>query len=232
MAFSASDAQGRATEQLAGKPRRGFVTRRPGKRLFCHDDASEPQCSICRAGRRGEVDLLAVEKHLAQRAGSINTIARKYKLSPDALGRHWRAIGTARRNYLKSGADLTATALAAAAEERLQTIDHLRIARAALHRGLQAAILLNDFRGIASLADALCRNASRGAEMSGEWLAAAPKIENTVNVMLPATVADILANLTKILAPFPEARAAVINYLRGRDQPDGSFPLIEHADDS
>jgi hypothetical protein len=204
--------------------------RRPGKRIFSHDEGTEPQCSICRAGRRGEVDLTAVEMLLAKRAGSINVIAKKFKLSRDALGRHWRAIGTARRNYLKSGADLTATALAAAAaEERLQTIDHLRIARAALHRGLQAAILLNDFRGIASLADALCRNASRGAEMAGKWTAAAPKIENTVNISMPPSVADILANITRILAAHPAARAEVIDYLRSRDGAAG--PMIEHSDD-
>jgi hypothetical protein len=204
--------------------------RRPAKRLFSHDDSSEPQCSICRAGRTGAIDLTAVEVLLAKRGGSIRTIAKKYKLSPDALGRHWRCITVERRNYLRSGADLTATALAAAAaEEKLTTIDHLRVARAALHRGLQAAILLNDFRGIASLADALCRNASRGAEMAGEWVAAAPKIENTVNISMPPSVADLLANITRILAAHPAARAEVIAYLRGRDP--GAPLMIENGDD-
>ena len=48
-----------------------------------HDDWSR-DCSICRAGRSGRIDLLRIERFLAERAISMHAAARQYQISRDA----------------------------------------------------------------------------------------------------------------------------------------------------
>src|SRR6516225_1085389 len=49
-----------------------------------HDEWGRPRCSICRAGRAGEIDLLRIEKLLADRA-KLKAVAAKFGLKHDAL---------------------------------------------------------------------------------------------------------------------------------------------------
>ena len=92
-----------------------------------HDEWDRPRCSMCSAGRAGEIDLLRIEKLLADRA-KLKAVAAKFGLKHDALRRHWEGVSTDRKNYLRVGRQLSQEALAAAtAEEKVSTIDHLRI---------------------------------------------------------------------------------------------------------
>jgi hypothetical protein len=88
-------------------------------RQLTHDDWDRPRCSICVAGRDGALDLLRVEKLLADRS-RMAAVAQKFALSYDALRRHWLGLSAERKNFLQRGRQLTKDALAAElAEEKL-----------------------------------------------------------------------------------------------------------------
>ena len=181
-----------------------------------HDEWDRPRCSICRAGRVGEIDLLRVEKLLADRA-KLKAVAAKFGLKHDALRRHWDAISADRKNYLRVGRQLSQDALAAAtAEEKVSTIDHLRIVRAGLHKLFQHAVEVNDHGGGASLAAALDRNIMHGAQLAGEWQPG-PSVQNNVAVFNIPGVASTVAGIARVLGPFPEARRAVMEFLKDRN---------------
>ena len=134
-----------------------------------HDDWSR-DCVICRAGRSGQIDLLRIERLLAERAISMHAAARQYQISRDALMRHWHGISVERKNFLLFGRKLHDQALAAAAaEEKLAGLDHLRIARASAHRGLARAVELGDLGQIASLSRQVAEISKDILKMSGEW---------------------------------------------------------------
>jgi hypothetical protein len=194
-----------------------------------HDDWDRPRCSICSAGRGGEIDLLRIEKLLADRA-KLKAVAAKFGLKQDALRRHWDAVSIDRKNYLRVGRQLSQDALAAAtAEEKVSTIDHLRIVRAGLHKLFQHAIEVNDHNGGASLAAALDKNIMNGAKLSGEWQPGPSSVQNNLTVYNVPGTAEMILGIAKALAPFPEARRAVQEFLRSHRAAQGSPPMIEMA---
>lgn len=191
-----------------------------------HDDWDRPRCSICVAGRNGEIDLLRIEKLLADRS-RLSAVALKFEVSHDALRRHWLGVGAERKNYLQQGRQLTREALAAGlAEEKVSTMDHLRIVRGGLHKLFCHAVEVNDHSGGAALAQAIEKNVMRGAQLAGEWQPT-PTLQNNVAIFNLPGVASTIAGIARVLAPFPEARNAVIAYLRS--QP-AAPPLIEAQD--
>ena len=126
-------------------------------------------------------------------------------------------VGADRKNYLRVGRQLSQDALAAAtAEEKVSTIDHLRIVRAGLHKLFQHAVEVNDHGGGASLAAALDRNIMHGAQLAGEWQPS-PSVQNNVAIFNIPGVASTMAGITRALAPFPEARRAVVEFLKSKN---------------
>src|SRR5271167_4206451 len=187
-----------------------------------HDEWDRPRCSICSAGRAGEIDLLRIEKLLADRA-KLKAIATKFGLKHDALRRHWDAVSTDRKNYLRIGRQLSQDALVAAtAEEKVSTIDHLRIVRAGLHKLFQHAVEINDHNGGASLAAALDKNIMNGAKLSGEWHPCPSSVQNVLTVYNVPGAAEMILGIAKALQPFPEARRAVQEFLRSHREAQGS----------
>src|SRR6516162_5319204 len=140
-----------------------------------HDEWDRPRCSICSAGRAGEIDLLRIEKLLADRA-KLKAVAAKFGLKHDALRRHWEGIGTDRKNYLRVGRQLSQAALAAA----------------------------------------LDRNIMHGAQLVGEWQPN-PSVQNNVAIFNIPGVASTMAGIARALAPYPEARRAVMEFLKGKN---------------
>ena len=161
-----------------------------------HDEWDRPRCSICRAGRAGEIDLLRIEKLLADRA-RLKAITAQFGLKHDALRRHWDAVSADRKNYLCVGRQLSRDALAAAtAEEKVSALDHLRIVRAGLHKLFQHAVEVNDHGGAASLAAALDRNIMHGAQLAGEWQPG-PIVQNNVAIFDVPGVASTLTGIAR-----------------------------------
>ena len=133
-----------------------------------HDDWDRPQCSICAAGRSGKIDLLRIEKLLSEHA-ELRAIAKQFDVSHHSLRQHWQGVSAERRNYLEKGRQLVKEALAAElAEEKISTVDHLRIVRGGLQRSFAHAVETNDHRGAASLAAVLEKNIMDGARLAGE----------------------------------------------------------------
>jgi hypothetical protein len=193
-------------------------------RDLTHDDWDRSRCSICVAGHSGAIDLLRIEKLLADRS-RLSVVSQKFEVSYDALRRHWLGLSAERKNYLQRGRQLSKEALAAElAEEKISTIDHLRIVRGGLHRLFCHAVEVNDHSGGASLAQAIEKNVMRGALLAGEWQPG-PSGQTNIAIFNIPGVAATVAGIARVLAPFPDARHAVVEYLR-QAQP-AAPPTIE-----
>jgi hypothetical protein len=120
-------------------------------------------------GREGSVDIPRVEALLAAGA-RLKPTAQRFGISACALRRHWIEISDDRKQYLRFGARLSREALVVAVhEEKIGTIDHLKIVRVALHRGLQLALQTSDLHAVSSIPNALSTNILQGARLAGEW---------------------------------------------------------------
>ena len=102
-------------------------------------------------------------------------------------------------------------------------MDHLRIVRGGLHKLFFHAVEVSDHAGGASLATALERNVMRGAQLAGEWRPTTA-VQNNLTIFNMPGVASTIAGIARVLAPYPEARRALVDYLRS--QP-AAPPMIE-----
>jgi hypothetical protein len=194
-----------------------------------HDDYQRPRCSICRLGREGTVDLPRIEKLLADGA-RLKPVAERFQINWCSLRRHWLEVSAERKNYLKFGSRLSREALAAAAdEEKLGSVDHLRLIRAGLHRTFQKAVQIGDFHAVANLARALDDNVERSCRLSGEWRDEPTSITNVAVINLPG-VANVIGGIARTLAGFPDARQKVIEYLRTANGATVALPAPETID--
>jgi hypothetical protein len=95
--------------------------------------------------------------------------------------------------------------------------------RGGLHRLFCHAVEVNDHSGGASLAQAIEKNVMRGAHLAGEWQPG-PAVQTVTIFNVPGT-AQVLAGIGRALAAYPDARHAVVEYLR-QAQP-AEPPMIE-----
>jgi hypothetical protein len=180
-----------------------------------HDDWMRPKCSVCAAAREGKIDVPRVEVLLASGARLKPTAAR-FGINPFALRRHWQEISPSRKNHLKFGTHLAQQALQArVADERLAVVDHLVLVRNTLHKSFALAFQAGDHAAVANLARVIADNVERTARLGGEWFDDAPSTSITnVQILNVPGVANVLSGITRALASHPEAREAVIQYLR------------------
>jgi hypothetical protein len=203
----------------------------PQRRLvhLSHDAWDKPRCTICQAGRAGKIDLLRIEKLLSEKV-SILSVARRNGLNMYALRRHWLGVSSDRKNYLLFGKRLTDTAIhAAVSEERLASIDHLRIARAAMHRGLQLALENSDLHAVGALGRSVAAITEQVARMTGEWHDEPRSVTNIAVLSLPQ-VGGIIAGISRVLAAHPAARDAVAAFLRTQHGGPVALPAPEVID--
>jgi len=152
---------------------------------------------------RNHPERVRIERFLAAGA-SIKGAARKFDIDYHALRRHWtnHVSAEARASYV-AGAGATKDQLEEfVADESLGLIDHYRIVRGALYRGFSAGL-------------------QRGPLLN---------IQN--NVLVNPDYARAIARLVSAVAPYPEAREAVIAALRDLDAESSSPPgLADHRDE-
>jgi hypothetical protein len=163
---------------------------------------------------------------------SIDVLAAKFKVSRDAIWRHCKAhiSDDARADYL---AAVPMEELAAkAAAEGVSVLEYFRIIRATLMAQFQLAASLNDRNGVAILAGRLTETLRAIGSISGEMGNMAVSnltINNTTTIMNSPVFANLQANLLTALAPYPEARAAVVMSLRKMDEEsEAPMKTIEH----
>lgn len=189
------------------------------------------RCQVCKHQDRWRIELL--------RAGgaSLDALATKFGVDRDAIWRHWNKHVTdeAKATYLIGPADMATLAEKAAAEGD-SVLDYLRMVRVTLVGQLVAMNEAGDARGAGYIAGQLTKTLETIARVTGEIgdLARSVTINNTnVAVVNHPQFASVQAAMLRALAPFPDARSAVVLALRDLDTSnarDGSAAkVIEYA---
>jgi hypothetical protein len=173
------------------------------------------RCQICRHEDRWRIELL--------RAGgaSLDSLAAKFGVERDAIWRHWHKHVTdeAKASYLCGPTDMNKLA-EKAAREGDSVLDYLRMCRATLVAQMAAMNDAGDARGATYVASQLTKTLEAIARVTGELgdLATTFNITtNNVAVLEHPVFARMQAAMLQALAPYPEARAAVVNALRSLD---------------
>jgi hypothetical protein len=187
------------------------------------------RCHVC-----GHADRALIEA--ARMAGaSLDALAAKYGISRDAIWRHFK-------NHLsdEQRADILARIPMAelaerAAAEGTSVLQYFSIVRSTLMQQFMLCASVGDRNGTAILAGRITEVLREIGRITGELGSMA--VNNlTVNhtVVLNSPVfANLQANLLTALAPFPDARAAVVRALQKMDEQAEPLPeelkVIEHV---
>ena len=111
------------------------------------------------------------------------------------------------------------------ADEFLGLIDHYRIVRGALYKGFSAAAELGDGNALALLAGRLHENFRDCGRLTGE-LQRGPLLNIQNNVLVNPDYTRAIARIVSAVAPYPEAREAVIAALRDLDAGSTAGPAL------
>src|SRR5215467_2684204 len=171
-------------------------------------------------------ERVRIERYLAAGA-SIKGAAGKFAINSHALRRHWRnhVSAEARATYV-AGAGASKDQLEEiVADESLGLLDHYRIIRGALYKGLSAAAELGDSNSLALLAGRLHENFRDCGRLTGE-LQRGPLLNIQNNVLVNPDYTRAIARLVSAVAPYPEAREAVIAALRDLDAQSSLLPAL------
>jgi hypothetical protein len=190
-----------------------------------------PACSVCIHRDRARIEASRI-------AGvSLTNLAKKFGVGRDAIHRHMHAHVSEdeRAMYL---AEVPIKDLAeAAAAEGVSVIEYLSIVRTVLMTQFQMCAAAHDKNGVAILAGRLTEVLNSIGRITGEMGALASNhisITNNVAVLSehPA-FAKLQATMLRALAPFPDARAAVVTALRDLDSENASarpaMKVIDHV---
>lgn len=172
------------------------------------------------------LERMRIERLLAAGA-SIKGTARKFEIDYHALRRHWinHVSPEARATYI-AGAGATKDQLEElVADESLALIDHYRIVRGALYRGFGAASEVGDSNALALLAGRLHENFRDCGRLTGE-LQRGPLLNIQNNVLVSPDYSRAIARIVSAVAPYSEAREAVIAALRELDVEGVSPPAL------
>lgn len=195
---------------------------------------SGPKCTACSHDERWRIELL--------RAGgaSYEALSQKFApLSKDAIRRHWENHVSAemKASYLVGPAQLADLA-AKAADEGASVLDHFRAVRTMLMSQLAATTEAGDARGAAIVAGQLVGVLEKIGKVTGEIATIAQgtiNIQNNVAIVNSPQFAKVQAAQLAALAPFPEARAAVVAAWRkldaeaADDRPSSRTPVVIDA---
>jgi hypothetical protein len=173
------------------------------------------------------LERVRIERLLAAGA-SMKGTARKFAIDYHALRRHWiNHVSTEARAAYIAGAGATKDQLEAiVADESLAIIDHYRIVRGGLYKGFGAASEIGDGNALALLAGRLHENLRDCARQTGE-LQRGPLLNIQNNVLVNPDYIKAIARIVVAVAPYPEARAAVIMALRDLDSASDPLPALE-----
>jgi hypothetical protein len=160
------------------------------------------------------VERVRIERLLAAGA-SIKGTARKFEIDYHAQRRHWinHVSPEARAGYIAAAGASKDQLEEIVADESLGLIDHYRIIRSALYKRFDAAAELGDGNALALLAGRLHENLRDCGRLTGE-LQRRPLLNIQNNVLLNPDYTKAIARIVSAVAPYPEAREAVITALR------------------
>lgn len=195
------------------------ATKRPHGRL----------CHVCNHPSRPAIDL-AIATGCSKRS-----IGERFKISPDAVWRHGKAHLTSEvraalaTKILQREGDMRRILL----EEGTGIVEALKAVRGPLFGMYLAAVNVGDGKTAAALSGRLHESLALSAKLTGELI---PKATVSItNVLLSPDFMRLRADLLRVLARFPDARAEVAAVFRGAGERaaaeigDSADPtLIEH----
>jgi len=202
----------------------------PAKPLTSRQILGRSRCTVCRSPERWRVELLKAG------GASLDALAKKFNLAPDAIWRHWKnhVSPEARASYLIGPADMEKLAEKAALEGD-SVIDYLRMCRSTLVAQMAAMNDAGDARGAAYVAVQLTKVLETMAKVTGELGVLAQtstfNISNVTNVAIleqHPIFMRMQASMLRALGPFPEARNAVAPRATARIPSAVSGAVIEH----
>jgi hypothetical protein len=151
----------------------------------------------------------------------LDSIALKFSCSRDAVHRHManHVLQDLLAQYL---ADAPIKELAQkAAAKGMSVLQYLSLIRSTLMNEFQLAAAVHDRHATSALAGRLNEVLRSIGSISGELgdMARSITVNGNINILNSPLLANLQANLLRALAPFPEARNAVIATLRAMDAP-------------
>jgi hypothetical protein len=165
-------------------------------------------------------------------------VARRFGISPYSAWRHWNNHVHEDDKQALAGSPATLANLAElAAKESMSVLEYLAIFRCRLFRALEATSSANDNPGINRTVQTLLQVMDRIGDLTGE-IARAPggltvnvNSGNTTNtlVMADPLIVRLQSVLLRALAPFPDARAAVIKMLSQLEADEYRPPKLNGA---
>ena len=111
------------------------------------------------------------------------------------------------------------------AGKSLGLIDHYRIVRGALYKGFSAAAEVGDGNALSLLAGRLHENFRDCGRLTGE-LQRGPLLNIQNNVLINPDSTRAIARIVSAVAPYSEARDAVIAALRDLDSASAGTPAL------
>jgi hypothetical protein len=166
----------------------------------------------------------------------LRASARKYEVSYDCLWRHWRGhVSPEQKDRLRFGDAPAHKLKGMVAEEGISVLKDLNFARKSLIEALTVAPP-QDANARSALTGRMHENARIRGTITGE-LARSPLVtQNTLNVFIDSPeFVTFQAQLMDALAPFPEAREAVIatfERLESEETADIRLPALEPESDA
>jgi len=172
------------------------------------------RCTICRHLERQRIEL-------AMAAGtSKRAVAERFGVGQDAAWRHWRGHVPPHlkaayvTKSLRPGVELARLV----EEEGGGVLEHLKAVRMKLLVMLDSAIEHGDRNAAALLSGRLHENFGMTARLTGELMKHAPPGSITqINIQTSPQFLTLQARLVQALAPFPDARRAVIAAFQALD---------------
>jgi len=185
-----------------------------------HNRQATASCSICRHPDRPRMEVLIAG------GASIKAVAKTCHVSYWPLYRHWsNHVSHTRRQQLLMGPVPTAALAARLADENCSVLDNLKYLRLNLYRLFDAAVEADDRNGGSLVAGKLHENLNQVARITGE-LSQSPLVVTQNNFYVSPQFAQLQGALLRVLADYPEARAAVIHAFRELESQTGPA-LIE-----
>lgn len=174
-------------------------------------------CKVCT-----HLERALIEQEVA-RGISQRTVAKKYGLAQTSLSKHWRKhVSDNAKAALIAGPARRAKLLMIADETQLSTLEYFKIIRSKLFNQFVVCSDANDHYASSLIAGRLLETLNHLGRASGELMGLVGgttiNVDMRTQIMTSPIVAEIEAGLVRTLAPFPEARAAVIAMLQWIDR--------------
>jgi hypothetical protein len=180
------------------------------------------RCKICHHPERARIELM--------RAGgsSLDVIAKRFGLQRDLIWRHWQKhVSETTKAQLIAGPLQLHELAERATAEGLSLLDYLSIIRGTLMDLFQHAAQAKDKNGASITSGRLLQCLEQIGRLTGELsrISSSTVVNNTLVIGSPG-FAPIQGAILSALAPYPDARLAVVEALRSIEVPD-SKPLLE-----